>query len=121
VKKMENTIKEIKGYWIKPGKAPEKHRFLPSLANLNRDLDGQPEMLKVRLTSGKAIVIVDSMDSAMKGKDYNFTITVVPDNKKSWIDITGDALIFGRDDDDNFTDVELTDKEIKELISHPYD
>ena len=115
-------IKEVRGYWIKPGqKKPERHRFLPTLKNLDRDVDGQPEMLKVRLTTGKAIVIVDSMDSAMKGKDYNFTIACVPGNKKSYIDITGDALIFGRDDDDNFTDVELTDKEIDELISHPYD
>lgn len=116
-----NELKEIKGYWIKPGRKPEKHRFLPTLKNLDRDVDGQPEMLKVRLTTGKAIVIVDSMDSAMKGKNYNFTITVVPDNKKSWIDITGDALVFGRDDDDNFTDVELTDAEIKELVSYPYE
>ena len=115
------VIKETWGYFVEPGKKPKRKKFLPTLKNLDRDLDGQPESLRIRLTTGKPVVVFDSMDSALKGKDYNFTIAVMPEEKKTWIDISGEAIIFGRDDDDNLIDLELTDAELKELVSWPYD
>lgn len=117
-----DKVKSVSGYWIKPGQeVPEKHRFLPLLKSLNDTLGGQPEMLRVRLRSGKRIVVIESMDAAMQGRDYNFTICVVPMDRKTFIDILGDAIILGRDDEDNFTDIELTEDEMVELISWPYE
>lgn len=106
--------------WVKPRKKPEEHRYQVSLKNLDRDLGSQPDFLPIVLRSGKKISVVLGSDALADGKEYNFTICVVPEDKKTYIDIFGDALVFGRSEDEEFLDCELTEEEKKELFSYPY-
>lgn len=109
-------------YKIEPKKKLKKFRTVDTLESIENAVGGIPEFVKVKLRSGKQISIVfDSAPMSLANlKDYNFTLCVVPEDKKTWLDFSGPVLIMGRSDD-NLIDIELEEEEIDELISRPYD
>lgn len=115
-------MKVLSCYKIEPKKKLKKYRTVDTLESIENAVGGIPEFIKVKLRSGKQVSIVfDSTPMSITNlKDYNFTLCVVPEDKKTWLDFMGDVLVLGREDD-NLTDLELEEAEIDELISRPYD
>lgn len=109
-------------YKIEPGKKLKLYRTFDTLESIENAVGGIPEFIKVKLRSGKQISLVfDSAPMSLANmKDYNFTLCVVPEDKKTWIDFMGPVLVMGRKDDD-LVDLELAPSEVKELIMRPYD
>lgn len=104
-----------------PGKKPEFVYFSNSLKFLDGKLDGPPSTIKITTRAEKKISLFYSSDSVIKGKEYNFTLQIVPDNKKYWLDFCGPVIIFGRDAEDNLLDCPLTMEETGEIFTEPYE
>lgn len=105
-----------------PGKKPELVNYSNSLNFLDGILDGPPKTVRVMTESGKKITIFYGADACIKKKDYNFTLMILPDNKKYWLDFIGTAIIFGRDEEDNLLDCPLSIEEAEaEIFKVPYD
>lgn len=115
-------MKTLSCYKIEPKKTIKKYKTVDTLDSIEKAVGGIPEFIKVKLRTGKQVSIVfDSTPMNLAYlKDYNFTLCVVPDNKKTWFDFCGPVLILGREDD-SLVDLELEESEIDELISRPYD
>ena len=115
-------MKILKCYKIDPRKKLREYKTVDTLDSIEKAVGGIPEFVKVKLRSGKQISIVFDSAPLMVGcrKDYNFTLAVVPDDKKTWLDFMGPVLIFGRKDNE-LQDLELESSEIEELIVRPYD
>ena len=109
-------------YKIEPKQKPKKYRTVDTLESIEKAVGGIPEFIKVKLRTGKQVSIVFDSTPMSLGyvKDYNFTLCVVPDNKRTWFDFCGPVLIMGREDD-SLCDLELEDSEIEEIVSRPYD
>lgn len=109
-------------YKIEPKQKPKKYRTVDTLESIEKAVGGIPEFIKVKLRTGKQVSIVFDSTPMSIGyvKDYNFTLCVVPDNKRTWFDFCGPVLIMGREGD-GLVDLELEEAEIDELISRPYD
>ena len=112
----------VTAYKVVPGQQPKKFKTAKTLKSIDAAVGGSPEFIKVRLRNGKQVSIVFDSDPMNLNnlKDYNFTLQIVPDKKKSWIDFMGPVLIMGRQEDE-LVDIDLDQDEINELISHPYD
>lgn len=114
-------MKKYKAIFKRPGEKPTIEFLSNSLMFLDAKLGGKPEALQVRTKDEKKIVIFRDETAVLRQKEYNFTLMVVPSVKKSWIDIIGCAIIFGRTDDDEIEDCPLTLEEAEELMQEPYD
>ena len=112
----------VRAYKIVPGGKLKKFRTAKTLKSIDAAIGGIPEFVKVKLRGGKQVSIVfDSAPMNLNNlKDYNFTLRIVPNDKKTWIDFMGPVLIMGRQEDE-LVDIDLDQDEIDELISHPYD
>lgn len=104
-----------------PGKKPEFVCFSNSLKFLDGRLDGPPSTLKITTSEGKKISVFYSSDAVINGKEYNFTLQIVPDNKKYWLDFCGPVIIFGRDENDNLLDCPLSIEDTAEIFKEPYE
>ncbi|MBR5013478.1 MAG: DUF3846 domain-containing protein [Bacteroidales bacterium] len=107
-------------YRKEPEKEPEQIRIESILGKMTGLVGGPLFMVRVTLTTGKRVVIIQDQDATRKGKDYNFTLQPTPD-RRTWIDFYGSILICGRAADDEFEDLELTSDELDELITIPYE
>lgn len=115
-------MRKYKAILKEPGKKPEFVNYSNSLKFLDGKLGGVPHMQKVQTTSKKKITICFDADATIKGKDYNFTLMVLPDNKKYWLDFIGTVIVFGRDEEDNLLDCPLTIEEAEaQIFRCPYD
>lgn len=114
-------MKKYRAIFKRPGEEPTVEYFSNGLKFLDGKLGGKPEALQVKTEEGKKIVIFRDETAVLKAKDYNFTLMVVPEVKRSWIDIIGDAIIFGRTEEDNIEDCSLTLDEARQLMQEPYD
>jgi len=112
----------VKGYRVNPGEQPKPFKTATTLSAIDAAVGGAPTFLKVRLRSGKGVSIIFNSDpiNLKDPREYNFTLQVFPEKKRSWIDFMGTVLILGRDDED-LVDLDLDEDEISELVSHPYD
>lgn len=114
-------MKKYKVIYKQPGKEPVFEFFSNGLGFLDSKLGGKPMALRILTEDEKKIVIFINETAVIQKLDYNFTLMVCPEEKKSWIDVIGSAIIFGRDDDDNILDCPLTLEEAAELMQEPYD
>ena len=117
-RRKEETVKNIKSIIKKPDQEPFEKIFRPNLKNIDKLIGGPMYTIKLMLTSGKKIVIIYPQDQP--NMKYNFTICPIED-KKSFIDINGNVIVCGRDDDDRLIGVRLTEEEQKELFRNPYE
>lgn len=108
----------ITGYIKRPGEDPERGKIDPSLKWMTKTLGGAVGAVQVKLTSGTDISIM--VNSSIFALPYNFTVCPTID-KRTWIDIVGPCVIVGRDAAANMVSVDLSEKEIAELISYPYE
>ena len=85
-------------YKIEPKKKLKRYKNVDTLESIENAVGGIPEFIKVKLRSGKQVSIVfDSTPMSITNlKDYNFTLCVVPEDKKTWLDFMGDVLVLGR-------------------------
>ena len=111
-------MNNIKAIIKKPDQDPVEKIFRPNLKNIDKLIGGPMYTIKLMLTSGKKIVIIYPQDQP--NMKYNFTICPIED-KKSFIDINGNVIVCGRDDDDRLIGVQLTEEEQKELFRNPYE
>lgn len=114
-------MKKYKVIFKEPGKKPRFEFFSNGLQFLDSKLGGKPEALKVLTEDEKKICLMFNETAVIQGLDYNFTLMVVPANKKTWIDLIGPVIVYGRDDDDNILDCPLTLEEAEGLFAEPYD
>lgn len=105
----------------KPNEEPVFVYYSNSLKFLDGQLEGPPSALKVTTSEGKKISIFYTQEAVMKRKDYNFTLMVVPDKRKYWLDFCGNVIVFGRDENDNLLDCPLSIEEAEEIFQVPYD
>lgn len=109
-------------YYLPGENAPaSRETIFPSLKRISKLLDGPPFAIRLKLSTGRRVVVMSASGATQAGKEYNFTICPI-DDKKSWIDISGPAIIAGRDDKtDDLRTVELTDEEFAEIYKKPYE
>lgn len=112
-------MKRLQGYYKKDIYAkPQPRQIRTALKDLNKMLEGGPPFVfRVKLTTGTVCVVIMSSET---GRKYNFTVCPTID-RKTWIDVTGPAIVCGADENEDLADITLTDAEMNELFKMPYE
>ena len=91
-----------------------------NLAAFGKILKGPPAAIRIKTTTGKPIVIFTGSSATPANSNYNFTICPTID-KRTWIDIHGNAIICGRNEREQLTECNLSPEELGELLAVPYE
>lgn len=106
----------VKAFFKNPGSDPVQVKTRPSRKAMADQVGGAYYQQKIKLSTGKTIELFYYQLAVSKLMDYNFSICPTED-KRTWIDISGPALVVGED----MTDADLTAEELKELFRVPYE
>lgn len=111
---------EIVSYIKTPENNPERVTCQTNVRAIDQKVGGPFHSIKIKLSTGKNVVLFYDQNGIQRGRSYNFTICPTTD-RRTWIDLYGPVLVEGFDQDDRLIDIELTPEESKELFKVPYD
>lgn len=114
---------KFKALYKRPGKKPEVRYISNSPAKIDSLVGGHFEPLKLKLypyESAPQVTIFFFAEAVIMREDYNFTIIVDLNDKKTWLDLSGPVVVFGRKDDE-LCDIDLTEDDMKWLFQEPYE
>lgn len=98
---------------------PKAGTIKNNLEAFGKILKGPPAAIRIQTTTGKRVVIFTGSSATPANSKYNFTICPTTD-RRTWIDIHGNALICGRNEQEQLTECNLTAEELTELLAVPY-